>query len=322
MKIFNELPEIVNLGSHNQVQYSDYRKRLMPAYIKVWSDAIFCLVMIFFPLLIFLLAMGSYSFVKATVFLIALLWIGFWIHAYTCFFHEAAHYNLHKNKRINDIISNILFTPFTGMLVRDYRISHWEHHKHLGTNQDTEISYKSPLSTREFLKFLTGIYHIKTILKYIKNFDISGSKLSNKRPRSKIFLFTLAWTFLIQITISFFIASKISLEAGVCWLISIFVLYPAFAKVRQTLEHRLLEEIGANSIEQNSATNRIFGSDFFSRHFGSAGFNRHLLHHYDPSISYTNFDELETFFNQTIVREKIDENRTTYLKTFLGMIEW
>ena len=35
----------------------------------------------------------------------------------------------------------------------------------------------------------------------------------------------------------------------------------------------------------------------FSRYFGGAGFNRHLLHHLDPSISYTRFDEFERFKN-------------------------
>jgi len=36
-----------------------------------------------------------------------------------------------------------------------------------------------------------------------------------------------------------------------------------------------------------TAPDRLFGDDFFSCTFGGAGFNRHLLHHWEPQISYT-----------------------------------
>jgi hypothetical protein len=64
----------------------------------------------------------------------------------------------------------------------------------------------------------------------------------------------------------------------------------------------------------------MFGTDFFSRYYGAAGFNRHLLHHWDPEISYTLFDEMEAFIARTPLADKVEEARTIYPDTFKAML--
>ena len=72
-----------------------------------------------------------------------------------------------------------------------------------------------------------------------------------------------------------------------------------FMELRQTLEHRNNHKKYQKSqlCPKDYGVNQIFGNNFFSRYFGGAGFNRHLLHHLDPSISSTRFDEFEEFFD-------------------------
>ena len=89
-------------------------------------------------------------------------------------------------------------------------------------------------------------------------------------------------------------------------------------KIRQTCEHRSLQakkEIDYTKVE-HGPVNRIFGNDFFSRYFGAAGFNKHLLHHIDPSISYTSFKEMENFLIDSNLSNQILSNRFSYLKIF------
>ena len=62
--------------------------------------------------------------------------------------------------------------------------------------------------------------------------------------------------------------------------------------------------------------------DFLSRFFGAAGFNRHLIHHYDPSISYTRFDDFEKFLLSSPAKSEIDKSKTSYLKTFFKLVSW
>ena len=62
---------------------------------------------------------------------------------------------------------------------------------------------------------------------------------------------------------------------------------------------------------------RLFTDTWLSRSFGSAGFTRHMLHHWDPQISYTRLGEIETFLARC---EKtapfIQASKTTYVTVF------
>jgi hypothetical protein len=63
------------------------------------------------------------------------------------------------------------------------------------------------------------------------------------------------------------------------------------------------------------------GTDWLSVVIGSAGFNRHLLHHWDPSVSYTRFDEMEAFLAETSVAPLMQSRQVTYfsaLRSFLA----
>jgi fatty acid desaturase len=53
--------------------------------------------------------------------------------------------------------------------------------------------------------------------------------------------------------------------------------------------------------------------------FGAAGFNRHLIHHWDPQLSYTVLPEVEKYLMNTIVRDKLIERKTSYIKTFVEL---
>lgn len=319
MEVLNGIQYISSLKDNNGLSYLIFRKKLSPAFYKVWMDITLCLVMMFLPILFFS-EVVNYSSISNIFIPVFALWSAFWIHAYSCFLHEAAHFNIHRNKKINDLISNLLFTPFFGMLCRDYRLSHWEHHKHLGTTKDTEISYMSPLSITNLLQVITGIYHVKIVLKYVQNFK-SADSLRHKHSRHIVFLITLFLAVTVQIMISFLMFMYVSAAAALSWIIGYFVLYPMLAKIRQTLEHRSLNENAHTEASDCQAINRLFGNNFFSRYFGAAGFNRHLLHHYDPLISYTNFDELELFLKNTSIAEYLDAKRSIYSVTFAKLLE-
>ena len=100
------------------------------------------------------------------------------------------------------------------------------------------------------------------------------------------------------------------------------VFFPAFNVVRQILEHRALDaEEHADFTEIDyGAVNRMFPSGPFSSTFGGAGFNRHLLHHWDPGISYTCFSEMESFLARTNVASTVDGARSTYYSALQALM--
>jgi hypothetical protein len=110
--------------------------------------------------------------------------------------------------------------------------------------------------------------------------------------------------------------------AGLSWVLSFISAYPTFNALRQILEHRSVTAArGADFTRvSHGAVNRMFGRGWLARTFGSAGFNRHLLHHWDPALSYTRFDEMESFFARTELAAAIDASRTTYLRTLRALL--
>ena len=104
---------------------------------------------------------------------------------------------------------------------------------------------------------------------------------------------------------------------ALAWLLAVSSFFPFLATVRQILEHRNPNKdnsLDYSNIDHGSFT-RIFDDSLFARTFGGAGFNKHLLHHWEPTISYTNFSELEKFYNNIDTTKKIiSERKTSYAK--------
>jgi fatty acid desaturase len=115
-----------------------------------------------------------------------------------------------------------------------------------------------------------------------------------------------------------------SIWLSLAWIAGIGAIFPFFGALRQLLEHRdERADAKANYFEtDHGAYTRIFGSDVFSSIFGGAGFNRHLLHHWEPSISYTNLPELEAYLRDTDVAPLIEMRRSSYFKAFASLFRF
>jgi fatty acid desaturase len=319
----SEIPDIRTLSNSKGVTYVEFRKKLKLKQTTVIKNLVIPWFMIAIQIIIFFI-LRKYNLLSFLIIFPASLWISFWMQAYTTHFHEAAHFNLSPNKTMNDLISDFILTPFIGLRVKDYRLSHWDHHRFLGALNDTEISYHKPISITQTFEGLTGIYLIKTIIRYFKNFkNLDNRATSQDKKKSTNFIFALGIMLFLQLIMTVFLFIFISIPAAFTWIISVFVMCPFLAKLRQTLEHRSFasKKTVDYSVVEHGATNRVFGVDFFSAYFGGAGFNRHLLHHLDPTISYTCFDELEKFLLDTSMQKYIEANRNTYFKTFINLVK-
>ena len=103
MVSLTDMPSILSLKNRKGLRYLAFRKKLKPAFHKVWADIMICFLMMFMPVLFFAEA-SNMTLTTYTLIPLCSLWSAFWIHAYGCFFHEAAHFNIYKNKKVNDMI--------------------------------------------------------------------------------------------------------------------------------------------------------------------------------------------------------------------------
>jgi len=79
---------------------------------------------------------------------VSVIIIGARMHALTVLMHDAAHFRFLKNRKWNDILSNLLtmYPLFTS--IEKYRANHLKHHQHLNTMQDPD--WVAKLTKREF----------------------------------------------------------------------------------------------------------------------------------------------------------------------------
>jgi len=298
--------------------YKLFRKKLKTNFKIVWRDITIGYVLMICSLVTFMLIEYNTSNLILLIALVPIwgVFVAFWFAYLQLFVHEAAHFNIHKDKKTNDLLANALLCIYVGVDIKSYRKIHWEHHVNLGTKHDTEHSYFNALSWTFLAKVLLGIHAVQIIL---GRFNQQKSKPTENNNGRMIALLRGIIFQLILIGLMVFNGFYLS---ALVWIIAVG-LYPFFATVRQILEHRdehAHEE--ANFFEEHHGeTNRIFKDSFFSFFFGGAGFNRHFIHHLDPQVSYTNLPEIEGFLEaspkyHTIINDK----KTSYLETFIKLL--
>jgi fatty acid desaturase len=317
-------PDLRRLSIAGSGSWLEYRKSLRPSYLRAWLELFLCISLLVAGFVGHLYLTHSYG--NAFGFKIGIvfaLWYGFWLNAILLFGHEAAHYNMVSGRELNDIFSDWTIWLFFPQSTKSYRRSHWQHHLHLGDHEDTEISYHNCLSPWFLAKTLTGLYLVQLIARYFFRKRLEVSAKTQVPTTSGLDIVSMLRT---TVTHAIFIGTALAFHcysSAVVWLFAVIFLFPMFASVRQILEHRSIPaqcEIDFSK-ELHGPVNRMFGKDPFSRFFGAAGFNRHILHHWDPTVSYTRFNEMHKFFAQTELRQRLDGAQSTYFATFTALLK-
>jgi fatty acid desaturase len=309
-----------SLTDSRGVDFLAFRKNLRPNFVKVWFHIGTGLVLLALVLAVFARMEGQDRYYAMLAFLPAAVLIGYLIAFINLFFHEAAHHNIAPNRRLNDFLANLFIGTLVLQDIRQYRRIHFDHHRYLGTTRDTERSYFDPLSPRFLLESLLGVRVLKVVLlreKVSRSVDNGSGGVQKKSMLNFQVLVGLA----LHASIVGAAVSSHRPFTAVAWIVGVGLLYPFWNAVRQSLEHRS-ERAHADvdySAFDHGACNRLFGDGLFAGTFGGAGFNRHLLHHWEPQISYTCLKQVEEFLLDTKAAPALLEYRTTYWKTLRAL---
>jgi len=296
--------------------WASFRRTLAPRFGVVWREIGVVYAMIAGGFALTCVLDGGFGHLAVLAALpVGAGWLGYWFASLMNFKHEAAHYNVHPDKSTNDVLANWLICPLIGQDIKRYRSMHWRHHLHLGSPNDTEIAYHNAPTPRFFLETLTGLYILRRLLDD-RSKAPRDTSATGVTPGGGLRCLVLH-----GIVVGTSTAAGLY-GAALVWCVALAMAYPCFATARQLLRHRALDarrDVNYTEVH-HGAVNRMFGTDLFSRTFGSAGFNRHLLHHWDPAVSYTRFDEMEAFLMRTRLAPLVDAARTTYLQTLRALL--
>ena len=320
-------PDLRRLVSPKNGSWLDFRKSLVPDYNHVWFELLFSIFLMiagFAAHLLLVIKYGNLFGLETGV--LFTTWIGFWLNSVLTFGHEAAHYNLAASKNRNDALADWTVWLFFPQSTKTYRRSHWQHHLHLGDHEDTEISYHNCLSPWFLARATTGVHLATLVGRYFfrkrqpADLQQSGAVPTSTQSTGVIPVLRAAAVHSVFVSVALLFHSY---STAIVWLIAVVFVFPALTSIRQLLEHRSAAAGCESDFTQDlhGPVNRLFGSDVFSRFFGAAGFNRHLLHHWDPTVSYTCFDQMQSFFNETDLKSNLDSASSTYFSTFLALLK-
>ena len=312
------------LVSREGVSYRDFKRGLTPRYAQVWSEIAAGYVAL---ALITQLLGAAHTALPLWLALVAAVpatvAYGYTVAYLHLFLHEAAHYNLLPGRRSNDRFANVFIGLLIGREVRDYRAAHFDHHRHLGTPRDTEYTYFDSLSLPFLLKSLTGV----KLLEVVRKRQDIAQPAEPDAPASTAHRYLGPWLWLGAACHVAVLAIALVLGhwlVALSWTAGMALIFPFFAALRQVLEHRN-EHASPDvdyQLEPHGAVNRLFGDGLLARTLGGAGFNRHLLHHWDPQVSYTRLPELERFLLETDMAELLRSRSTSYVETFRQLVTY
>lgn len=304
------------LNNSSNIFYSEWRKTLRPLYKTVWRDIFLGYTgLTLTTVTSFFLNDTNPKFILFNILICSILF-GFIFAYLALFLHEAAHFNLLASKKKNDLFASVFLCILFGINIKAYRKIHWMHHVQLGTTSDTENSYFNDLTPKFIFESLVGIHLIKVLS------NRNSSKYLTRQMRRNSIAMLMASGFANLLLILFFVVLGYW-PSALAWLIAMLIIFPFFATLRQILEHRS-ERADKNKNYfkyDHGKVTRIFTSDFFSKVFGAAGFNKHMIHHWDPAISYTRLKDVELFLldcEQTTMIVK--ETQTSYFKTLKKLL--
>lgn len=130
------------------------RSWMRPRPLRVFTDLVLNWAGIFLAFYL----MGHFQSVLAYV--VGAIWIGLRMYALFIMGHDGAHFCLHPNHKINDLIMRWLILGPMGMELEDGRRNHLLHHKTVGTTSDPDRYIHSLVnknSVSQFLLFCSGL---------------------------------------------------------------------------------------------------------------------------------------------------------------------
>lgn len=289
-------------------EYGRYRKTLTPRFAVVWRD----IALGYVALVAIVVAVGSITGVVAglAAACAGAIGIGVTIAYLQLFIHEAAHANLANRRKTSDRLADLAIAWQVGTSIAAYRAVHFEHHRHLGFARDGERSYVHALTPRLIVEMLTGIHAVRIFL----------TRSQSPQPKAAQSRAPLLRGVVIHAAILGSMLILGAWPAVLAWGGGMAIVYPFMATLRPLLEHRPVRA-DALRVGESEAVTRLFVDGPLARIIGGAGFSRHLLHHWEPQVSYTRLADLETYLAGTSIAPILDARRTTYTRAFRDILE-
>lgn len=253
------------------------------------------------------------KFFNPLTYLLAIVWIGSRFQALVVLMHEATHYRLFKNRKLNEFVGEFLAWP-AFLTMKGYRNSHLAHHQNLNTEDDPDWNqwdkyYQFPKTKKQMIVGLIEnalgigfVYDITQTLFAHKE----QAKLHNEIPLSLRICQLSFYATIVGASIAFSFWQLLILY----WLVPLLTFTKFFDYVRAVTEHYPL-----NYSETYKSSRNTFG---WERHI-VAPYNIciHLDHHLHPGVPWYNLGKLHDVLMKDPEYRRTSLNSTGHFRVLL-----
>ena len=250
-----------------------------------------------------------------SIYIITIVFIGARYLALGLLMHEAVHGLISKNKKINDLVGEVLCAWPVLVSMRSYKIKHLKHHQSLNTDEDpdyiakTDENWQFPMPLRRFIltvmKQLSGLGVFETFrVMSNKSAVAAKTKSSTRYKLSRVSFYII------------FIGGLIYFNHGVLlfkyWFVPFISWTQLINKWRRIAEHSGIEN------QPLKFQTRTTKHNFLSRLLLSPrNIAYHCEHHMFPSIPQYNLPKVhESLINDELGKQSVyvSENYTKVFK--------
>ena len=221
--------------------------------------------------------------------------------------HEAAHYRLYANRRLNDLMGR--FIGMTGgVSMCSYRVIHRLHHNYLYQPQDPDIALHGGYPRgkkyliKKLLKDLTGQTAFKNYAYFFGSpainleTNVAQRPLDDTAPKLRIAALQDRW-----IVVAFHVLTPIIMFALgwgwyyiVLWVIPLLTLLQAILRLRAICEHGAVTDFSSPLTAARTNIANLWQRFFIFPHH----VNFHLAHHLYPAVPHYNLPKLHNALAQ------------------------
>lgn len=251
--------------------------------------------------------------------------IGARMHALAILMHDATHFRFLKNRKWNDLLSNLLIMYPILTSIEKYRKNHLQHHRHLNTENDPDWvaklgkrAFQFPKTKQEFLltvsSYLVLYQGVMDAFWFLKRF---GGNDKEETATAENKALKIGFYLLFFGSISLFGVWKYYL---LYWIVPYFSTFFMFQYIRSVAEH-----FGELAYEDDLSSSRTVKPFLLEKFFiapHQVGY--HLEHHLYPGVPYYHLPQLHhLLMQQKDYQDKahITRGYTVGLMQELGKVE-
>ncbi|MCF6205076.1 MAG: fatty acid desaturase family protein [Methylococcaceae bacterium] len=254
------------------------------------------------------------EFMNPLFYILTVFWIGARLNALAVLMHEATHYRLMKNRKLNDWVGDVFCAWPAMMTVYAFRKNHFAHHHLVNKPGDPDWKrkqvrrFESPKSKKEILwitlRYLSGSY-------FFTELKIAFSLTSNMPNKVKI-----PRTIFILSVVAASIVFNFWLGLIMYWLVPMSTYFLWITYVRGVAEHFA----GIEGRESMLHKTRHIEANFLERLMLAPNFiHIHIAHHIYPSVPFYNLPKL----HKTLLQNEEYANNAHITQNYWALIkEW